>query len=75
MTPDEFKQECDGFRERFNECLGNLEKRLTTVEVTLWGLHGENGLRSDIKEMKRKVDSLLRFFWVASAPVLMTYEI
>jgi hypothetical protein len=75
MTPDEFKLECDGFRERFNERIGNLEKRLTTVEVTLWGLHGENGLRSDIKEMKRKVDSLLRFFWVASALPPITFTI
>ena len=43
------------------------EKRLTMIEVTLWGTNGNNGLRSDIRELKRKMDTLLRFFWVATA--------
>ena len=43
------------------------EKRLTMIEVTLWGTNGENGLRSDIRELKRKMDTLLRFFWIVTA--------
>ena len=43
------------------------EKRLTMIEVTLWGTNGNNGLRSDIRELKRKMDTLLRFFWIATA--------
>jgi hypothetical protein len=67
MTSDELKRECDACRERFSERLGSIEQRLTTLEVTLWGLHGENGLRSDIREMKRKMDMILRWVWVTSA--------
>jgi len=50
------------------------EKRLTMIEVTLWGTNGENGLRSDIRELKRKMDTLLRFFWIATAipPLVVT---
>lgn len=54
----------------FNEIFDRLrenEKRLTVLEITLWGRDGENGLRSDIRELKRKIDMLLRFFWVATA--------
>jgi len=47
--------------------LREIEKRLTVLEVTLWGQTGNNGLRSDIRELKRKMDMLLRFFWVATA--------
>jgi len=49
MTSDELKHKCDTCRERFSERLGSIEHRLTTVEVTLWGQHGENGLRSDVR--------------------------
>ena len=49
------------------ERITSIEKRLTAIEVTLWGHHGENGLRSDIRELKRKMDVLLRFLWVATA--------
>jgi hypothetical protein len=49
------------------ERLAQIEHRLTTLEVTLWGQHGENGLRSDIREMKRKMDMILRWVWVTSA--------
>ena len=44
-----------------------MEQRLTAIEITLWGQSGNNGLRSDIRELKRKMDMLLRFFWVATA--------
>ena len=47
--------------------LREIEKRLTVLEVTLWGQTGNNGLRSDIRELKRKMDMLLRFFWIATA--------
>ncbi len=49
------------------ERLAVIEQRLVTLEVTLWGQTGNNGVRSDIQELKRKMDVLLRFFWVASA--------
>jgi hypothetical protein len=35
--------------------------------VTLWGQTGENGLRSDIRDLKGKMDMLLKFFWVTTA--------
>ena len=44
-----------------------MEKRLTTIEVTLWGRDGDNGLRAAINDLRRKMDILLRFFWVAAA--------
>jgi len=49
------------------ERLAVIEQRLVTLEVTLWGQTGNNGVRSDIRELKRKMDVLLRLFWVASA--------
>lgn len=45
----------------------DIDRRLTVIEVTLWGQTGDNGLRADIKELKRKMDMLLRFFWIATA--------
>ncbi len=47
--------------------LREIEKRLTVLEVTLWGQTGENGLRSDIRDLKSKMDMLLKFFWVTTA--------
>jgi hypothetical protein len=47
--------------------LREIEKRLTVLEVTLWGQTGENGLRSDIRDLKTKMDMLLKFFWVTTA--------
>lgn len=47
--------------------LREIEKRITVLEVTLWGQTGNNGLRSDIRDLKAKMDLLLRFFWVATA--------
>ena len=47
--------------------LRDIEKRLTVLEVTLWGQTGENGLRSDIRDLKSKMDMLLKFFWVTTA--------
>lgn len=49
------------------ERLRKTEDRLTRLETVLWGTDGNNGLRSDIRELKRKMDMLLRFFWVATA--------
>lgn len=49
------------------ERLAQIEKRLTVLEITLWGQTGNNGLRSDIRDLKAKMDLLLRFFWVATA--------
>ena len=49
------------------ERLSKTEDRLTSLETVLWGTDGNNGLRSDIRELKRKMDMLLRFFWVATA--------
>lgn len=49
------------------EGLAVIEQRFVTLAVTLWGQTGNNGVRSDIRELKRKMDVLLRFFWVASA--------
>lgn len=47
--------------------LREIEKRQTVLEVILWGKTGNNGLRSDIQDLKAKMDLLLRFFWVATA--------
>lgn len=47
--------------------LRKTEDRLIRLETVLWGADGHNGLRSDIRELKRKMDMLLRFFWVATA--------
>lgn len=52
--------------EIFNR-LREIEKRQTVLEVTLWGTNGNNGLRSDIRYLKAKMDLLLRFFWIATA--------
>ena len=59
MTENESNEVFERFRES--------EKRLTMIEVTLWGTNGDNGLRSDIRELKSKMDTLLRFFWMATA--------
>ena len=67
MNIDDIKRQCDLCRESQNHRLTKMEHRLTTLEVTLWGQTGRNGLRSDIRELKRKMDMLLRFFWVATA--------
>lgn len=47
--------------------LREVERRITVLEITLWGQTGNNGLRSDIRDLKAKMDLLLRFFWVATA--------
>jgi len=67
MSPEELKRECDLCRDKLNERFTTLEHRLTAIEVTTWGQTGRNGLRSDIRELKAKMDMLLRFFWVATA--------
>jgi hypothetical protein len=44
-----------------------IERRLTTLEITLWGRDGDNGLKAAINDLRHKMDMLLRFFWVATA--------
>lgn len=59
--------------EIFNR-LREIERRQTVLETTLWGQTGNNGVRSDIAELKGKMDMLLRFFWIATAlpPITLT---
>jgi hypothetical protein len=67
MTPEDLRRECDACRQQQAEKINKIERRLTTLEVTLWGRGGENGLRGAINSLQRKMDTLLRFFWIASA--------
>lgn len=75
MTPDDLKKECDVCREKLAERFASMEHRLTTLEVTLWGQRGENGLRGTLLDLTRKMDMLLRFFWVASALPPLTFGV
>lgn len=36
----------------------NLKERMTTIEVTLWGRNGDNGMRSDLKAVTTAVAEL-----------------
>jgi hypothetical protein len=72
MTPEELKKDCDIFRERLAERFAQMEHRLTTLEITLWGQDGSNGIKGTLNELKRKMDMLLRFFWGASAAPAIT---
>lgn len=67
MTPQELKKDCDVCRERVADRFNKLEQRLTALEITLWGQRGDNGFRAAINELRRKMDILLRFFWVATS--------
>ena len=67
MTNEDLKRDIDTRRERLNEQLAKIEHRLTAMEITLWGQRGDNGLRAAIAELRRKIDMLLRFFWIATA--------
>jgi hypothetical protein len=67
MTPDELKKDCEVFRDKMTDRLKEIEHRLTTIEVTLWGQRGDNGLRAAINDLRHKMDILLRFFWVATS--------
>jgi hypothetical protein len=67
MTPEEIKRDCDLCREKLAERFRAYEHRMTTLEITLWGQTGRNGVRSDILVLKRKMNMLLRFFWIATA--------
>jgi hypothetical protein len=67
MSPEDIKRECDGCREKHAERFTAMEHRLTAVEVTLWGQRGDNGIRSSLADLRRKMDMLLRFFWIATA--------
>jgi hypothetical protein len=66
MTPIELRKDCDVCREKVAERFSAMDNRLTPVEVTLWGQRGDNGLRAAINDLRRKMDILLRFFWVAT---------
>jgi hypothetical protein len=50
-----------------NEQMTAFERRLTTLEVTLWGQRGDNGLKAAINDLRSRMDTLLRFFWVAAS--------
>lgn len=67
MSPDELKKDCDVCREKVADRFNRVEQRLTTIEVILWGQKGDNGLRAAINDLRRKMDILLRFFWVATS--------
>ena len=67
MSPDELRKECDLCREKLGERFTKMEHRLTAIEVTLWGQRGDNGIKSSLAELRKKMDMLLRFFWVATA--------
>jgi hypothetical protein len=67
MNTDELKKEIESNREQMLSQLLQMEKRITTLEVTLWGRGGENGVRGAINDLRRKMDIMLRFFWVATA--------
>lgn len=67
MSPDELKKDCDICREKVAERFAKMDHRVTTIEVTLWGQRGDNGLRAAINDLRRKMDILLRFFWVATS--------
>lgn len=67
MTAHEHNQDCMLCREKTAERFAQMQTRLTTLEVTLWGQHGDNGVRAAINDLRRKMDMLLRFFWVAAS--------
>lgn len=75
MTSDELRKECDECRYRINEAIRRIEQRLTTLETTLWGKGGENGIRGSIHQLQQKMDTLLRFFWVATAIPAITVAV
>lgn len=58
-----------------NEQMTAFERRLTTLEVTLWGQRGDNGLKAAINDLRVKMDTLLRFFWVATAIPAITVAV
>lgn len=67
MTPEDLKKDCEILREKVADRCGKIEQRLTTLEVTIWGQRGDNGFRAAINDLRRKMDILLRFFWVAAS--------
>lgn len=75
MTPEDLKKDCDLCREKVTERFTRMENRLTTLEVTLWGQRGDNGLRAAINDLRRKMDILLRFFWVATSIPAITVAV
>ena len=57
----------DAEKPLFHQRLIEIERRLTVLETTLWGQSGNNGINGSLKELKQKMDTLLRFFWIATA--------
>lgn len=57
----------DTEKQHLDDRLSAIERRLAIIETTLWGQSGNNGINGSLKELKRKMDTLLRFFWVATA--------
>ena len=54
-------------KQHLDQRLADIERRVTVVETTLWGQSGRNGLNGTLQEVRRKLDTLLRFFWIATA--------
>lgn len=67
MSQDPNTKDFENYREKSAERFSLIEHRLTTIEVTLWGQRGDNGLRAAINDLRHKMDILLRFFWVAAS--------
>jgi len=57
----------DAEKQHLDQRLADIERRVTVMETTLWGQSGNNGINGSLKELKRKMDTLLRFFWIATA--------
>jgi len=49
-----------------------LEKKLDKLSHVVWGFNGENGLRSDTKELKTKIEVLTRSMWQATGAIAAT---
>lgn len=67
MTTEDLQRECQHCRDRFSDNIKSIEARLIVLETTLWGRGGENGVRGSISSLQKKMDTLLRFFWVAAS--------
>jgi hypothetical protein len=67
MSPDELRKECEACRERIADRFATIDRRLTTLEITVWGPGGSNGIKGTLGDLRKKMDMLLRFFWIATA--------
>jgi hypothetical protein len=71
MTPEDLMHQCEACRDKHAACFADVEHRLTILEVTLWGQGGGNGIKGALAELTRKMDLLLRFFWIATTVPLI----